>query len=91
MMDLNEGLAVDVVSKASELIHFRVDVFLEITEESLVSSRLCAKSLTDLLCHIEISNSGTTSKLPEYDLLVRLSDYHSLFLLLLLKEPRVTL
>lgn len=93
MMDFNEGLGVDRVGEAGQLVHLGVDVLLYLSQELFIAMRISSKGVSNLFSDIEISDGSSTLELPEHDGLIRLRNYQLLlvFQLGLLRDPGTTL
>lgn len=78
MMDFNEGLGVDRVGEAGQLVHLGVDVLLYLSQELFIAMRISSKGVSNLFSDIEISDGSSTLELPEHDGLIWLRNYQLL-------------
>jgi len=92
-MDLDKSFSINCIWEACKLVEFWIDVFLDISEEIIISLSITTKSIWDFLCDVKVSDSSYSFKLSEDNLLIRLSNNHlfSLILILIFREPWVTL
>lgn len=78
MVDFDEGLSVDRIREAGQLVHLRVDVLLDFTQELFVAMRVSSKGISNLFCDVEIGDGSSALELPEHDGLIWLRDYQLL-------------
>jgi len=78
MMDFNEGLSVDWIGEAGQLVHLRVDVLLDFAQELFVAMRVSSEGISNLFGDVEIRDGSSALELPEHNGLIRLCNYQLL-------------
>ena len=91
VVDFDKSFCVDGVREASKLVNFRIDVFLDISQEIFIPLSI-TKCIRYLFSDIKIRDRRPALELPKNNLLIRLSNHELIIRLLhLLEQPRVPL
>jgi len=80
MMNFNECLSVNGIREACKLIHFGIDVLLNIAQEVIIALGFSTKSIGNLFSDVKVCDSGSTFELSEDDGFVWLSNNNGFFL-----------